>query len=94
MFGFSLDFSVDINIAVLNLHGFARPADEAFDIVFFGIGGIFEYDHIPAFRFGKLIEVFENQNPIAIADPMFVIFDFRAAQWTFRGDPLPIQLVG
>jgi len=56
--GFTLDFIVDVDVAVDDFDFFSGTSDEAFDEVFFGQGGVFEDDDVPGFWFGELIEIF------------------------------------
>ena len=38
-----------------------------------GIDRIFEYDDIPGLRFGEEIEIFEDEDTVAVADACFII---------------------
>jgi len=73
MVGFALDFVVEVHIAVDDFDGLAGFSDESFDEILFRIGRIFEYDDIPGLRFGEKIEIFQDQDTVAVADPSFII---------------------
>ncbi len=73
MIGFGLDEIVDVDVPVDNFDFVPRAADEAFDIIFDGIGGIFEDDHIPDFGIDELVDIFHDQDAVSAAG---LEFDF------------------
>jgi len=79
---FSLDDVVYINVAVDDFDGITWGADESFDIIFRRIGGIFKDYHIPDFWFDKLINIFQDEDAVAVTDPVGIVIDRNAAKGT------------
>ena len=73
MVGFALYFMVEVHVAVDEFDGLAGFADESFDEILGGIGRVFEDDDIPGLRFGEEIEIFKDQDTVAVADAGYVI---------------------
>ncbi len=65
---FSGDLAVNVNVAVDNLDAFLGQGNEALDVIYFGVEGIFEYDNIPSFRPDELIDALEDEDSVAVGD--------------------------
>ena len=73
MFGFALDLVVDEDISVDDFDGFAGSSDQSFDEILFRFGRIFKHDDVPGLGFGEEIEIFQDQDTVAVADARFMI---------------------
>lgn len=64
-FGFSGDLVVYVDITIDDLYFFTRQAYESFDVVFTGVGGIFENNYVPSFWFEELVDCFNDDDGVA-----------------------------
>ena len=63
-----LDLTVDVDVPIDDFDGITGAADESFDEIYPGFGGVFEDDDVPDLWIDKLVDVFQDHNTVPVAD--------------------------